>query len=118
MALDTSASVESLHKTTCASVSKQLTQEQMVTLCFSIFLPPTVAMDDVAGMSSEPPMKRLNQAQSKLEAAQSELKDAQSKSEVAQSTLEAAQNAWLAASYEDKGIHESIAECRGECAEC
>ena len=111
------ASVESLHKTTSAFVSKHLAQQQMVTLCFSIFLPPTVAMDDDAGMSSKPPTERLDQAQSKLEAAQSELKEAQtkleaaqSKLEAAQSKLEAAQNAWLAASHEDKGIHERIVQ--------
>ena len=110
MALDTRASVESLHKTTSAFVSKHLTQEQMVTLCISIFLPPTVAMDDDAGMSSKPPTERLDQAQSKLEAAQSELKEAQTKLEAAQSELKEAQNAWLVASNENKGIHESIVQ--------
>ena len=111
------ASVESLHKTTSAFVSKHLAQQQMVTLCFSIFLPPTVAMDDDAGVSSKPPTERLDQAQSKLEAAQSELKEAQTKLEAAQSKLEAAQfkleaaqNAWLAASHEDKRTHESIVQ--------
>eukprot|EP00439_Symbiodinium_sp_Y106_P030468 s3467_g3.t1 len=89
----------------------------MVTLCFSIFLPPTVAMDDDAGMSSRPPMERLDQAQSELKAAQSELKEAQSELKAAQSELkeaqtklEAAQTAWLAASDENKGIHESIVQ--------
>ena len=104
------ASVESLHKTTSAFVSKQLAQEQMVTLCISIFLPPTVAMDDDAGMSSKPPTERLDQAQSKLEAAQSELKEAQTKLEAAQSELKEAQIAWLAASHENKGIHESMVQ--------
>ena len=110
MALDTRASVESLHKTTYAFVSKHLTQEQMVTLCISIFLPPTVAMDDDAGMSSKPPTERLDQAQSKLEAAQSELEEAQTNLEAAQSELKEAQNAWLVASNENKGIHESIVQ--------